>query len=912
MSVLKDKISTSSEPDARVKYLQDNEMLLKHIGNLLVPVCLEIYSSTVNLRTRQLVTQIFVKFIHIASPETLRQVLKDVPLPSFLAGILAQKEHASLLVDALFQAELLIKKLPDLYRTLFEREGVLHEIEAIANSPYSEGDEPEHSKSKSRIKHGGDGEEAEKTDASLFLSSQDTHDSNESSGEEHDGEQTKTSTSSDNQTEHHNRRSHFARHDEDNAQGAPAPSRRRLLDRSDIHAILRNRFALTRSGTGEAERGLGQGSTRKYVIQLAQNLIRVFRSHKTGGGQSRYVSTLDEFQKFADGLSGTPEDPCAKDVLRNLARYLQGTAMGISSFELMNSGLLDALLAYLTSEYNGSSSSLVERQRTFVETLLLCQPESDVAGSNNPVRALVLRLQELLSRMEPFEVIAPLESSNGDSSRNPTSMLAKQLRLRLTGQGPNIPVEYQHLMVSTHAVATFKVLEDYLLSRIGNSTAPPSMRKAQRRRKRSQTSTQASESKDKSQESNGEPMDYEDDEQTDGHEDQGDAEDRSSDSNEETTSSAAASQDQAGSWQIRFYLKDTLISNDTTVYGAVHRYELQQNSSSSSMRNIWLMSYPVTYKRVWVPKASEESSETGKSRQPVRQLDNVKRPDKLTDDGICTRVLKLLGVLAKLTKNWLNESTIRAEDFVNRKLTAKMNRQLEEPLIVASSCLPDWTYWLMQEASFLFPFETRYLFIQSTSFGYSRLIARWQSLQARSNNQRDEHNRQEQQPILGRMERQKVRIMRSQMLESAIKILDLFGSSQSVLEIEYTGEEGTGLGPTLEFYAATSKEFCKKSINMWRDDEDDGEGEYVSAKRGLFPKPLVRHNKSSNKVIKLFRTLGQFMAKAMLDFRIIDIPFSPAFFRVALGREEPNNDLLMVSLHCDSFGVISCLQCNIS
>ncbi|KAG1222299.1 hypothetical protein G6F68_020680 [Rhizopus microsporus] len=75
---------------------------------------------------------------------------------------------------------------------------------------------------------------------------------------------------------------------------------------------------------------------------------------------------------------------------------------------------------------------------------------------------------------------------------------------------------------------------------------------------------------------------------------------------------------------------------------------------------------------------------------------------------------------------------------------------------------------------------------------------------------------QSQQPILGRMERQKVRIVRSQMLESAIKIFDLFGSSPGVLEIEYVGEEGTGLGPTLEFYASTSKEFSKHSINMWR------------------------------------------------------------------------------------------------
>ena len=43
---------------------------------------------------------------------------------------------------------------------------------------------------------------------------------------------------------------------------------------------------------------------------------------------------------------------------------------------------------------------------------------------------------------------------------------------------------------------------------------------------------------------------------------------------------------------------------------------------------------------------------------------------------------------------------------------------------------------------------------------------------------------------------------------------------KSVLEIEFTGEEGTGLGPTLEFYALVAAELQKKSIGMWLSDDD--------------------------------------------------------------------------------------------
>ena len=49
---------------------------------------------------------------------------------------------------------------------------------------------------------------------------------------------------------------------------------------------------------------------------------------------------------------------------------------------------------------------------------------------------------------------------------------------------------------------------------------------------------------------------------------------------------------------------------------------------------------------------------------------------------------------------------------------------------------------------------------------------------------------------------------------------------KSVLEIEFVGEEGTGLGPTLEFYALVSAELQKTSIGMWlHDDEFHDEAE---------------------------------------------------------------------------------------
>jgi E3 ubiquitin-protein ligase TRIP12 len=52
-------------------------------------------------------------------------------------------------------------------------------------------------------------------------------------------------------------------------------------------------------------------------------------------------------------------------------------------------------------------------------------------------------------------------------------MLAKQLRLKLVADDESeIPRPYRNIMVSIHAIATFKALDDYLRPRISLSERP--------------------------------------------------------------------------------------------------------------------------------------------------------------------------------------------------------------------------------------------------------------------------------------------------------------------------------------------------------------------------------------------------------------------------------------------------------
>lgn len=351
---------------------------------------------------------------------------------------------------------------------------------------------------------------------------------------------------------------------------------------------------------------------------------------------------------------------------------------------------------------------------------------------------------------------------------------------------------------------------------------------------------------------------------------------------------AAAIQAVPQDWHIEFGIDEKPISHDTTIYRAVHDHG--PGRTDPTTRNVWSAIHSIKFKRVQGPPPPESSPLTSGSGS-VRATGSERMPDSLHEHPATSTILRLLNILHELNAHLDDviddsKASIRLNveplsQFVNTKLTAKLNRQLEEPLIVASKCLPSWSEDLAHLYPFLFPFETRHLFLQSTSFGYSRSMSRWQSAQSMDDTRRDRHR--DDRPFMGRLQRQKVRISRTRILESALKVMELYGASSSVLEVEYFEEVGTGLGPTLEFYATVSREFSKKKTKMWREGEANDKDEYAFGKLGMFPAPMSAQQaetEGGKKILHLFKMLGKFIARSMLDSRIIDVSLNPTFFRI--------------------------------
>ncbi|KAG0473152.1 hypothetical protein HPP92_015009 [Vanilla planifolia] len=283
------------------------------------------------------------------------------------------------------------------------------------------------------------------------------------------------------------------------------------------------------------------------------------------------------------------------------------------------------------------------------------------------------------------------------------------------------------------------------------------------------------------------------------------------------------------------------------------------------------------------------------------------------------------GRITTLDELYVTGAKVPLELFINNKLTPKLARQIQDALALCSGSLPSWCYQLTKACPFIFPFETRRQYFYSTAFGLSRALHRLQQQQ----NAENSSVVNERVVRVGRLQRQKVRVSRNRILESAIKVMEMYSSQKAVLEVEYFGEVGTGLGPTLEFYTLLSHDLQKIGLGMWRSNSSsdtspmqiDGEEvvdvnnddvsdvkdltlafsaqskDILQAPFGLFPCPWPPNADTSegsrySKVIEYFRLLGQVMAKALQDGRLLDLPLSTAFYKLVLGQELDLFDIL--------------------
>ncbi|KAK4135006.1 hypothetical protein BT67DRAFT_289064 [Trichocladium antarcticum] len=1032
--------------EKRVELLEGCKDEVRRFSMILFPTLTDAYSSTVNLHVRQKVLTAQLKMLSNLDEHMLVDALKPVSYASFLASILSQQDHPSLVMFALQATELLMGRLGAVYQYQLYREGVIAEITKLATQ------EPE-TKPKSptdqltgRATESGAEVEPEADDESpveLVDNPPDHADSDveEEDNEERDEEDEERSHHSSDNDEDEDEHEHDEDEDDENqddVSGSPVSSEGSTVS---IATPL-----------GRLVSDLPSMKTR--IAQVAKRFLELHETEEEGKSMktkateiltdlSALATDIENFYMYRTSSANLAPER-GTELFFKLASYFDSDVLeSVTSAELLASGVVRVLEEVFS---NPDEQLAIAAQSAFLQVFMgytvKSKPKTATADSPaTPLSVLIHKLQDLLSRSEHFEVLTVHHNSFDGNRSSAASMLAKQIRLKLVADdNSEIPRHYRNIMVSIHAITTFKSLDDYLRPRISlserprgsrrdaisralaamassglpmsaaaarlmgslpplghagsgpppppppppaGSSQPSGSRAARKHKPKSQPNNDvpttpgpsssrekavlrrstrraaaegippgpppaddddlenALECADEKQLSDDEDMGEDGALDVVGDVDEGMADGPTPDpsavnlevaaggritarkedgtrvptpsqsktsagppsrssaltaalqgtptpgTSSRPTSYAAAAQGVPQDWHIEFSIAGKVIPNETTIYRAVH-------SSATSAedhlgRSVWSAVHAIKFRRVPGPPPAETSA-FGSTNETSADTEEGGAPGSLSKFPVTASILRLLKKLHDLNANIddvlvENKETLKVNveplsQFVNTKLTAKLNRQLEEPLIVASNCLPSWSEDLARLYPFLFPFETRHLFLQSTSFGYARSMSRWQNTQSQEEARRD---RRDERPFLGRLQRQKVRIARAKILESAVKVMELYGASQSILEVEYFEEVGTGLGPTLEFYSTVSKEFCKKKLRLWRDNDPNGDDEFVSGPNGLFPRPLSDEfvaSEEGQKILQLYKMLGKFVARSMIDSRIIDVNLNPIFFRI--------------------------------
>jgi hypothetical protein len=280
------------------------------------------------------------------------------------------------------------------------------------------------------------------------------------------------------------------------------PNREEQATNSNLLDDMRSAFAALRQERG---RQSSRPSGRKVIKSLNGQMYdhkqvnawiiwictQMIASMET---EDRNTSSGD-LQEIREILSGTPDSAFQDEALEKFAHSLveAHSGSGLTGFELINSGLVRSLFMFLSRSPESTSYPSLEHRLRLFYRVFFNGPEFDgitLAFVESALPRLVSRLQDALSRSEclkvalavpqgsglgsessMFSLLNALTRSSGSSGKDiasPSLQLARQIRLKLVADetDKSFPDNFQAIVVSIHAVATFKALEEYLRTRL--------------------------------------------------------------------------------------------------------------------------------------------------------------------------------------------------------------------------------------------------------------------------------------------------------------------------------------------------------------------------------------------------------------------------------------------------------------
>ncbi|CAN1274896.1 E3 ubiquitin-protein ligase UPL4 [Linum perenne] len=840
-------------------YLNDHPDHLHKLASDIVPLLVQVVNSGANLYVCYGCLTVINKLVYFCKADMLAGLLKDANVPSFIAGVFTRKD-IHVLVLALQIAETILQKVPEVCLNSFIKEGIFFAIDALLAPDKSNG---------FPLSFDLGQKSASKTLRCLCYSI----DTNQSPSTSEDGS-CKLEKDSVQNLARHIRASYFT------------PE----LDKSD-----------------------------KGMTDILQTL--------------RALSiALDGLMSKDDSDPSTHVEESFDSLLEKIMGKLSGKEP-VSTFEFIESGIVRSLASYLSKGFYFREKMVPPVEHDYSHALERLGVLARVFSLSTDLKEGLMislflqKLQNALSSLESFPVILsqPFKQRNffatvpyGRVTPHPC------LRVRLKKDKEETRIRgYSEDVVSVDPFASLSAIQGFLLPKIiirmteqaqsaVQAVEPMEGVKLEVPMNRSSGQAESSGTVEAENMTEGFPGD-------------------SVELGEESPSRkgvgsescfSTSSQDGDDLLNLAFFMDGQQLDQTSTLYQAILQQKIRSDLEINVSPNFWSQVYTITY-RVATEPGDESCQGSQGSLQPVSILakneaclqyvsyframfgsELVSDVNKSSPTYDILFLLKCLEGLNRCTFHLMSHERMHSfakgfihnfddikvavrsasqNEFVNSKLTEKLEQQMRDPMALSKGGLPLWCNQLMASCPFLFGFEARCKYFRLSAFGTQRTL---QQLQQHNNSGLSRDRRL----LTGSLPRKKFLVSRDQVLESAARMMELYNNVKTPIEIEYNEEVGTGLGPTLEFYTLVAREF-QKSDHMWRGKHVSSavkdvltEHSEVVSPLGLFPCPMPPTVQFSE-VSKKFVLLGQFVAKALQDGRVLDLPFSKAFYKLILDQE---------------------------
>ncbi|CAI8602656.1 unnamed protein product [Vicia faba] len=854
-------------------FLANHPDLLQKLGMDVFPMLIQVFNSGASLYVCHGCLFIMYKFVCLTKSDMLVELLRNANISSFLAGVFTRKDHHMLLL-ALQIAEIILQNFSDIFLKLFIKEGVFFAIEALLK--------PERS---SQLVY------------PVFSGIQMSLDSGQRSASREVLKCLCYTFSS--------------------AQSPTSPEARKCkLDKDSVHNLAEHiKAKYLAPELYDSEKGLTD--ILKNLRALSNDLLSMSTDEGALAVHEEKINKV--LDQIMDKLIGKEE---------------------VSTFEFIESGVAKALVNYLSlGHYTGENkkvhgvcghNAVIEKR--FEALATVCLRTFQPLSGDTPLSVLIRNLLSALTSLEAFPIIL----SNVQKVRNSFATVPNGccipypcLRVRFVkGEKETYLSDCSEDFFTVDPFSSLHSIERYMWPKVSkkneeHASLPSSQVVLQPESPPLQLPSNTSSCLDEIQavnlnagESSSSGIQVAEEEMH-----------FVAEPNSKLEKEHLSSCSNKAARKLIFYLEGQPLDHKFTLYQAILRQVIKQNDSGIGAK-LWSHVHTLTYKTDLkhediMPSDCHSSSQDFSHDKVLafyqhkpflsgmfhcELVSDLEKSSPTYDilfllkslEGMNRFIFHLMsrericafaeGKVDNLDSLKITVPTAQLNEFVSSKLTEKLEQQMRDSLAVCTGSMPLWCNQLMASCPFLFSFEARCKYFKLTAFGQPRLPPHISYHNSETVSDRRLGH--------GVSPRKKFLVYRDRILESATQMMKLHASHKVVLEVEYDEEVGTGLGPTLEFYTLVCQELQKSGSGMWREDASShtlktslqAEETGIYSLYGLFPRPWLSTQDASggiqfSEVTKKFVLLGQVVAKALQDGRVLDLHFSKAFYKLILGKE---------------------------